>query len=228
MSHVAAFSMVAVALISPAICAAESTAVKSRVIPLDSIWGFKLPGTRDVRELEPKPDIKSMKTLDQVEQYYRSSDVHQILNVLNHRPPDKSTHRAGPVFAVCGTGEEALKNARKAFTSQDSTYPDPRLNPGDQASLVFYSYPAGRYVELVSVQKSNQIITIDFRFVQHSSCDMSTHFALIPIGPLPRGHFRVRLNELPTVDQKGQQVKWNGSGRDRVCSGTTLIVKERE
>jgi hypothetical protein len=224
MNRVSLFCEITIGLLLSAVASAQTSNEQPREIPLDQIWAFKMPGTRDVRELEPKPDTKSMATLDQVEKYYRGSAVHQILRVLKNRPHEQDAYPAGPVFAVAGSGEEALNNAQAIFANLGSTYPDPHLAAGSETTLVFYSYTTGRYVQLVSVEKTAGIITINFRFVQHMSTDMSNHFALIPIGKLAEGVVRVKVNELPMMGQEGQGVKWTGARRNRVCSGTTLIV----
>ena len=208
-----------------ALAEAQVEQPNAKAISLDQIWAFKMPGTRDVRELEPKPDTKSMTTMDQVEDYFRGSSVHQILRVLSNRPTKKSYYPAGPVFAVAGTGKEALKNAQAVFATLESKYPDPRLAADTEVSLVFYSYSTGRYVQLVSVEQAARTITINYRLVQHMSCDMSTHFALIPVGELPAGRVQVKVSELPMVGQEGQHVTWTGARSERVCNGSLLIIQ---
>jgi hypothetical protein len=95
----------------------------TKAIPLDQIWAFKMPGTKEIRTLEPKVDGKSLSE-QELEQYYRGSSVHQILRVLANRPREQRDELAGSAFAVAGTGKEALKNAAAAFTAKDSKWPD--------------------------------------------------------------------------------------------------------
>jgi hypothetical protein len=185
-------------LVSSASGEAPKEEAKTQTIPLDQIWAYKMPGTRDVRELEPKP--KSAATIDELA---RQSDFWKIMKVLDRRP--KEGEKAGHAFVVVGTGKQALKNASAVFVEKDKDRPT--IVPAEtDLSIVFYSHNCGRYVRLVNVEQSPQLISVKYQFVNHVQQEMTRHFALIPIGKLPEGNVHVKIKEVPPVDERGQRV----------------------
>lgn len=175
-------------------------ASKAITIPLDQIWAYEMPGTQDVRELEPKPKMAA--TIDELA---RHSDVYTILKVLGERPKESET--ANPAFVVVGTGRVALKNASAVFTSLKTKKNPPSVFPPDkELSLVFYSHPGGRYVRLVSVEESPLLITLKYQPIRRVQQLTTRHFALIPLGKLSKGTYVVKIVQLKSVDQGGHPV----------------------
>ncbi len=173
---------------------------KAKTIPLDQIWAYEMPETRDVRKLEPKPKIAA--TIDELA---RQSDVWKILKVLGQRP--KEGEKAGPAFVVVGVGKEALKNAAAVFKSSEKKEEPPAVFPSDtDLSLVFYSHVGGRYVRLISVEESPELITLKYQPALRAQQITTRHFALIPLGKLPKGTYLVKIVQLQSVDQSGQPV----------------------
>jgi hypothetical protein len=139
-------------------------------IPLDQIWGYNIPGTRDVRELEPKADpnilgdqLKGLSRDDaarrMIDEFTRRLDVWKILKVLKRRPMGGKD--AGPAFIVMGIGKDALQNAEAVFSHTDDAL---RVLPtGTDLSLVFYSYMSSGRIHLVSVERLQQTITVKYR-----------------------------------------------------------------
>jgi hypothetical protein len=196
----------------------------TKVIPLDRIWAFKMPGTKEIRTLEPKVDGKSLSE-QELEQYYRGSSVHQILRVLANRPREQRDELAGPAFAVAGTGKEALKNAAAVFAAKGSNWPDEWLPTDTDISLVFYSYSTGYFVRIASVEQSEHTVTIKYQRVQRRAMIMNTCLALIPVGKLPAGTINVKIVELPPVDEQDRRVTIDGNPRNRVCNDFTFGVR---
>ena len=94
----------------------DEPAKKTDKIALSDIWAYEVPGTKDVRKLEP--DLP--KGLPNEELIRRSSVVQMHKLLLN--PPQKGKS-AGSAFVVNGTGKEALKQAVQVLshTSLDLT-----------------------------------------------------------------------------------------------------------
>lgn len=212
-------------LVSLARIVADIPNDQPKTIPLKEIWAFKMPGTKDVRQLEPKVDGKKLSERE-LEQYFRESLVHQILHVLSRRPHEQKDELAGPAFAVVGTGKEALKNAAAVFTAKDSKWPGDWLPANTDLSLVFYSYSTGYYVRVVSVEQSERTVTIEYQRVQHRAMIMSTCLALIPVGKLPAGTVNVKIVELPPVDEQDRRVTMASDPHKRVCNDFTFGVRE--
>ena len=136
----------------------------AKEIPLDEIWAYRMPGTKDVRKL----DRVKKGTL------FESPTVQSILFALSKRP-----EKAGPSFVVPGTYKEALLNADRAFNNGE---PEP-VTASDDITLVFFSEEHGtRYVHVKSVEQSGNVFTISYQFVSHMSAESTKHFALIPLG----------------------------------------------
>jgi hypothetical protein len=212
-------------LVSLARVVAATPNDQPKTIPLKEMWAFKMPGTKDVRELEPRVDGKKLSE-QELEQYFRTSSVHQILHVLSNRPREQKDELAGPAFAVVGTGNEALKNAAAAFATKDSKWPDEWLPTDTDISLVFYSYSTGYFVRIVSVEKSERAITINYQRVQQTAMIMNTCLALIPVGKLPAGTVNVKIVELPPVDEQDRRVTVTGDPHKHVCNDFAFGVRK--
>jgi len=161
--------------------------VETVVIPLDQIWAYGMPGTRDVRTLV---DMKQ---------------VTQSLGMRVGGPPSFISHKgekiAGPGFAVLGTGMEALL-ATHAELPEGEKYPD-TFPFGSEISVVFFSHGFDQYVHLHRVERQGNVITIRYRFVPHLTKNFSDHFALIPVSKLRPG--KVQVNIVRT-SRKGKYV----------------------
>jgi hypothetical protein len=198
----------------------QAVADDPKTIPLDQIWGYELPGTRNIRELEPKRATGNFSN----EALIRDSRVLHIYKALHIRP--KQNEKAGPAFAVVGTGEVALKNAHEIILTKDKQEP-PRVHPaGEELSLVFYSYMSGRYVRLVNVRRTDRLVEVDYRIVSHLTSDSTVHFALIPLGKFPPGAVHVRIQQVQPVDDSGQPVPLRDE-RNIVCDSFTFSVDKR-
>ena len=103
----------------------------------------------------------------------------------------------GPGFAVVGTGKDALNNAHAVITNaKKKRDPDRWLPANTDLSLVFYSHMTGRYIWIKRIERNANAFTIKYQAVPHSTANVTMHFALIPIGKLSPGNFRVKFEEL--------------------------------
>lgn len=157
------------------------------LIPLDQIWAWKMPGTKNVGKLDA----------DKTE----TGAIYQILASLSKRP--KEGEKAGPAFVVEGTGEEALKKAADVLTKREEA--TPRVAADTDLSLVFYSYSCGQFVHIVSVEKAEKQIRVKYQFVGHPTTNMTSHFTLIPLGELPEGEVEVIIEQTPSIDERGEE-----------------------
>lgn len=195
-----------------------AVAAEPKTIPLDEIWAYEMPGTKDVRELEPKADP----TLS-VEELTRHSDVRKILKLLRVIPKEGET--AGPAFVVTGSGKRALKNAESIFSGEKDKL---KSFPSEtDLSLVFYSHLCGRHVRIESVGRSQEKITVSYRFVSSQQSAMSTHFALIPLGKLPEGKYQVEIDQLEPTDVSGEPVKPLLEPNRFVCGAFSFVVQDK-
>jgi len=191
-------------------------------VPLDHIWELNIPGTIDIRELEPK----FPKGLSNAE-LTRRSQVFRLLRSLNriggafHRE-----RQMGPGFTVVGTGADALNQAHRVLVEKEvriESFPE-----GSPVSIVFYTGLSSRYVRLDIIRRTGNDIVINYHLVSHSSMELTTHCALIPLGVLPKGRYRASfLRGPPTTADSLASEKALSAGQVRriVCDSYSFIVE---
>jgi hypothetical protein len=183
-------------------------------IPLDRIWANNIPGTRDIRELEPETSLNRED----------GRIVSEIRRVLGNTPG--KGEKARPGFVVPCTGFDALRAAHAILVGK-KPQPD-TIDTNDQASLMFFSYQAGCYVELCSITRRTNRIEIRYRFVPHKTAFVSESLAVVPLGSLPPGEYSVSLCQLPleiaqaVPDVADTLAKW---GDQLVCNPFSFHVR---
>ncbi len=170
-------------------------------IPLDKIWALEMPGTKNIRDLQEVPPALPNNEL------YKRSFVAQIQKALSHRNLPRYGEHPSTAIIVNGTELDALKDAARLLTEMNTLKEkkEPELiQPTEtELSLVFYSYSCSRYVRLTVVEKAENVINVKFRFVSHATKNMSTHFAIIPLGKGLRGTVKVNVIEEQPIDSDG-------------------------
>ncbi|MEX0613512.1 MAG: hypothetical protein WD738_10995 [Pirellulales bacterium] len=166
----------ACALFAYSLAANAADKQEAVTIPLEQIWAYKMPGTRNVETLDA-----------------RGSLVEQIVRALADPPAKGKQARA--CFAVLGTGLEALREAHVLLAKGEK--PHERFPAGSEICVVFSSYRTGSYVHLHKVERRGNNVEIYYRFVPHRTRNMTVHFAVIPLGKLPRGKVSVQIIQSP-------------------------------
>jgi hypothetical protein len=174
---------------------AETTAQdEAHVIPLKDIWALGMPGTRDVHDLEPDkfgPRISKLSSAEQIKIMGKSL-MSQIGGRLQYNKPGQPARQA---FAVMGIGADALREAAAVLSDKKKSQVSFPAN--SNISVVFFSHVSGYYVYVTRVVVKRSLIEISYRFVPHETKEMTSHFALIPIGKLPPGEVKVDINRSP-------------------------------
>jgi hypothetical protein len=116
----------------------------------------------------------------------------QIGSRLQFSKPGQSAAQA---FAVAGAGKDALREAAAVMSGKKK--PQTSFSANSNVSVVFFSHSFNCYVHLDKVELQPGLIVISYRFVPHETKQMSSHFALIPIGKLPPGEVKVDIKRLP-------------------------------
>lgn len=141
-------------------------------IPLAEIWAHMMPGTKKIHGLQK--DVPDENTV-----------MAKIGRVLS----EKIRQKTEPSFAVEKTGLEGLKNAYAVFSGEMKR--PTSLSKDNEISIVFFTHPSNYYVHLSRVVLDGNTIRVGYRLVPHMTQDMTMHFALIPIGKLPKGKYKV-------------------------------------
>jgi hypothetical protein len=165
------------------------------LIPLNRIWGYQMPGTREIQALEPNAFGEMAQRLPPTERERRVSE--SLISQLAER---LSTHsnkqqQAQPGFAVLGSGIEALREAHAVLVKNEK--PRDRFPYRSDVSLVFFSYSSSYYAHLKRVKLRVQTIDIEYQMVPHKTREMTVHFAIIPLGNMASGSFSVHVDQLP-------------------------------
>lgn len=137
-----------------------------------------MPGTRNVAQLEA----------DKPPNYAYGPLVGEIRRALADAPTDKKPRAC---FAVKGTGLEALRAAHSVLVKNAA--PRRTFPMGSDLSLVFFSHQAGSYVHLQEAETKGNRIRIRYRIVPHETREMTSHFAIVPLGRLDPGRIAVKI-----------------------------------
>jgi len=192
----------------------KSSKAETVVIPLDQIWAYDMPGTRDILTLDR----------EQVPQRPLGNRVGGPSSFISH----EGKKVAGPGFAVLGTGMEAWFATHEKLP-EGQKYPE-SFPFGSEISVVFFSHGAGSYVHLHRVERQGNVITIRYRFVPHLTRNLSSHFALIPIGKLPAGKVRVEIIRSPIekrIAEGGSQSVSVEDERQIICKSFSFSITEK-
>lgn len=157
--------------------AAESETV---TIPLDSIWARNMPGTQDIRKLD-----------------WKQIQWKELLTGPQGALPLMKKERAEPGFVVAGTGQAALVAAHKK-SADDPTKPPQSLPHGKECTIVFFTYAFSPGFALDRVTRRDNVIEIYYRYNPSGLDSFATYIALIPLGKLESGEYKVKMVNVPT------------------------------
>jgi hypothetical protein len=157
---------------------AEPPSEKAQSIPLEQIWAFNMSGTRDARQIgSPK----------------KSASLVELIQQALGKDAGDGESKCG--FIVQGNEEEAL---RQTFDVLANAVPaTQRPTTGEKSWVVFFTRDSGQYVQLQEVQRAGEVIKIRYQFAPHDSREMTRHFAMIPLGELSKGNYRVAIEQCP-------------------------------
>jgi hypothetical protein len=196
-----AFSVVF--LVASSVCRGEDKP-ETVTISLDQIWANNMPGTRDIRDLEPEQRQVNLRQLPPDEQLKVKSKslwgpiALSLTETSMSWPREGQRAKAG--FAVLGSGLDALHDAYDVLAG--GADPQRSFTPNDEISIVFFSYECGSLVEIQSVERHGNNIEIHYRLVRPINKILAAHLALIPLGQLPAGEYRVETIQSPMGQQQ--------------------------
>jgi hypothetical protein len=165
---------------------AESADDKSQTIPLDKIWAYEMPGTRDIRDL------------DVAQKEQQGLSLLNSIGVSSFRRAERMGFKeiARPGFVVSGSGRSALRAASAVFI--DGVKPRERFSPDDEITIVFFSEPFSKYrVRIKQVKQTAKEVEFLYQLEPSIEGRNFTNFALIPLGKLPAGTYRVEMRQSP-------------------------------
>ena len=183
------------------------TGAKSIEIPLELICAYRMPGTSPVEKID-------------------ESLVFEIRRSLWPIPPKDKKARAG--FAVGGTGREALGKVHSILVKNKP--PSKSIPAHSEVSIFFFSHPDQPIVHIHRVERLGSVVNIHYGFIPNENEETSEYFALIPLGEVPAGKYRVNVIQSPRsqkdVDQGFQPIR-KEVARRIVCNSFSFSVSEQ-
>jgi hypothetical protein len=213
-----------------ALAAAQENQTEAVEISLKEVWAYDMPGTRDIRELEPDNFGERTRRLPSAERFRLLGDsmVDQIRVALRR----DGSAKGGPPqagFAVIGTGREALEGAYDVLVKDKN--PDMSIPLDSNVTLVFFSRLAGQYVHLKRIERHDNKFEVGYQVVPHLTTNSTWHLALIPVGKLRIGKYQVQITQLPGgKDKTGHLVGGLSASEAQriVCGSFSFSVVDRK
>jgi hypothetical protein len=164
-------------------------AQKTVTIPLEKVWAYNMPGTRDIQDLARDGGKNDRRLVASI-----SESLVLRVEELRKIPPPRSC------FAVTGTGLPALRAAHGVLA--DGVKPQNEFSPEEEITVVFFAEPAGgNRVHLRGIERRGEEIKIRHRLEPYTELHLSFNLALIPFGKLPPGKYNVAMRQL-SAEQK--------------------------
>lgn len=178
---------------------------KPVVIPISCIWGYGAAGAKSATDLDPE-------VLKELQKYPPSPTPRGQAIVLSETLQDRSLvyqlrqsigtlRQSGLGFAVSGTGEEALRNAISTPLATPSN-----TIPAGEVTLVFYALEVPGSIRILRAARLGNHVEIAYRQELSDVFVSSNVFALIPLGKLPPGEYRVSITSEKHVRLADQRV----------------------
>ncbi|HEX4412469.1 MAG TPA: hypothetical protein VH107_02500, partial [Lacipirellulaceae bacterium] len=191
------FLVCTIAFVVCALPAAAEEKPKSDVqeIPLKDVWAYRMPGTRNMKNLEPNAYGQNVCQLAMDEQDKREKESlnFQIIRCLSSENVNRPKP-ARPGFVVLGTDADALREAHGVLV--DDHKAEHSFPAGSKLSLVFFAKAFNYGVGLDQLQRQGNKITIKYFFAPNIT-DPAPQFALIPLSDLPLGEIEVEKVRVP-------------------------------
>lgn len=183
-------------IVLSATCRADETIM----IPLESIWAYKMQGTRDVHGLDLGRFHEKYFPGWGFEDYERERET-AIKEIQRHLSSKAASDNALSGFVIPRLID--LHTLRKIPHLMEGVMrhgkPENWTNSfpvGDEMTLVFFSHPLSYYIQLTEVARTGKNITVSYKPIPHYTSESTVHFALIPLGQLPAGEYRVQFKQV--------------------------------
>lgn len=213
----------------------NATKVNADESPNGAIWGYDVPGTRDVQRLvsletfkdgrgEYMPlDIRHGPVVDEVRRAL-SVATQRLVRSESADTPTTDAHAAG--FVVESTGVDALQQARSILNGLRDR--PARVRSERDVSCVFFygDHDSAFNLKLLGISRRGTDITITYSLPGAIIANRETtnQFAIISLGKLLPGQYQVRANRTPLADAQLEQI---ATDNDRyVCKSFAFVVEK--
>ena len=166
--------------------AAHAEDAQTVTIPLSDMWGYGDRSMQPIASIDPPADTCPL-----------SKEIVRVIYLLPGQEKPKTA------FAVTGAPSEALIMAHDVIVNKKPMQSE--FAADESLTLVFMSY-TGFHMSLkpVELRKGNvNEIAVNYFVKMSGRGDTEDYFALIPLGKLPAGLYRVIIEQVPgTADTR--------------------------
>jgi hypothetical protein len=188
-----------------AVCLSAAHADEAVTIPLSDMWAYEDPAIQSTASIDPPADDAPL-----------SQKIGITLNPASMQEKPKSA------FIVTGSPSEALIKAHEVIVKKQPTQSE--FATDEPLTLVFMSY-SGFHMSLKPVELRKGEITVNYFVKMSGRGDAQEYFALIPLGKLPAGTYRVLIKQVPGSSDSRPNVPAPIVPRAVVSPGFTFTVK---
>ena len=193
-----------------AVClsAAHAEDAQTVTIPLSDMWAYRDPAIRSIASIDPPADDCPL-----------SQEIGKTLN------PASMQDRPKTVFVVTGSPSEALIKAHDVIVNKKPMQSE--IVTDEQLTLVFMSYTIFHIsLKPVELRKGDvNEITVSYFVKMSGRGDGQDYFALIPLGKLSAGLYRVAIEQVPGTSDTRPNGPEPIIPRAVVSPGFTFTVK---
>lgn len=170
------------------LCCSFSYAEEKVDMSLDKVWALNMPGTHRLTLDRRGPQS------GYVSKYGALAEA--IYSFLLGKSDDPEL---GPVLVLEGSGLEALKNLKAVLDNKREA--STSFSTKQEISVVFFAIGRHENVHLTRVLWTGSEVQLYYKFVPYLIGPQTTvHFAIIPLGKLPKGVVKVNLYRLPFAE----------------------------
>lgn len=182
----------------------------SESIPLDSVWGYRVKGTQDIRDLDPDSFGRSIEGVspEEVHQRFLSSKVLRLDQHFGLRHLVIDQPNPHPCLVVVGENKEAFDRVVRVVLEEE---PTSGSFPSGEALSLFIASPQTSYAfNLVAIERDGKRLVVRYAYRLRSSSTMSTPLAMASLGVLPAGKYEVALEPVEIKASGSENGTWPG------------------
>lgn len=185
-------------------CAAEE-------IDLSKVHSNGMPGTADIRDLEPEFDGRGVS-----DEEARQRSAYYRLGFCLSKHVNKSP---GPIAVVPGQGRKALAQIADVYCNEQQF----QLHSGNEATIGFCTGLTANDITITGIKQEGPVVTLEVEITPRSTANLSAAIALIPV-TLPTGD---RLEICYSISRPATPRLKPASAKSEtvLCTARTLLLE---
>lgn len=180
-------------------------------IPTDSVWGYGFQSAKDLRSLNPDSYGRPVDGISpgEVHRRFLTSDVLRLSRHFQSKSLQIDKPNSCPCWVVVGDGEEALNQAVAVLLEKT---PQPAILPSDRPLTLVFASPGTSYAfRLVDINWECKRLIIRYAYTHRQNLSMSAPIALVPLGKLPTGKYKVIFKPIEIDPSELEKDPWHAN-----------------